>query len=427
MVEGAEDCITKIITLEPGNTLGIQYQIDEKLVIHSIKDVGLFPDWNLAHGRSQQVQAGDVIVEVNSHTDPQKMLEELLLPHSSVIKLQSARKQSNALVDRYAKGSNTVSCYSCFGIGQRTIVKPKRSETIRPAGFPCELYNDQYFGKLRKLHNIPEDFINVDRETWSYKDLSSAGGKGGCGCSDIGNHFFLKELSSGDHLSLCDIARTYVDHIINSEHTGTMINLIYLHYRDIATGRRFYVMKNHCRDPGPGARRALFDIKGCADDKTLEMKGSPIKVARKRCWHLHKWGGQCCWTPDRLTYWEGKQIARKLQISVLETERQNVLRIVQSDTDFLARHGLMDYSLLLACNRADAPDDGGAHTCGGVSDGEPVRLSLSIIDILQKWTLPKMIARAIKVLERSKATIPPAPYADQFERHFAELFVSKKF
>lgn len=336
-------------------------------------------------------------------------------------------KQGNALVDRDAKGSNIVSCFSCFGLGQRTIVKPKRSETIKPAGCSCELYNDQYFGKLRKLHNIPEDFINVDKVTWSYKDLSSAGGKGGCSCCNIGNHFFLKELSSGDHLSLCDIARTYVDHIIKSEHTGTMINFIYLHYRDIATGRRFYVMKNHCRVPGAGARRALFDIKGCADDKTLEMKGTKVRVVRKRCWHLHKWGGQCCWTPLRVTYWEGKQIARKLQISVLEAERQSVLRIVQSDTDFLARHGLMDYSLLLACNRADAPDDGGAHTCRGVSEGEPVRLSLSIIDILQKWTLPKRIARAIKVLERSKATIPPAPYADQFEGHFAELFVLKEF
>merc|ERR1740120_412404 len=55
----------------------------------------------------------------------------------------------------------------------------------------------------------------------------------------------------------------------------------------------------------------------------------------------------------------------------------------------------------------------------GGPDGADVSLQLSIIDILQRWTVGKKIARCLKVAEQNKATVPPAFYAKRFCDHLA--------
>merc|ERR1719480_333400 len=88
----------------------------------------------------------------------------------------------------------------------------------------------------------------------------------------------------------------------------------------------------------------------------------------------------------------------------------------------------MDYSLLLAV-RHDA-DRGATAALGGADRGACHRrlvvregdaetvYALGIIDFLQKWTSMKQVARAVKCLEREKATIPPQMYGDRFVERF---------
>jgi len=60
----------------------------------------------------------------------------------------------------------------------------------------------------------------------------------------------------------------------------------------------------------------------------------------------------------------------------------------------------------------------------GSATEELVVVVAGIIDFLQRWTLYKKAARAIKCCEKNKATVPPAAYAHRFCEHFEERFVS---
>ena len=94
----------------------------------------------------------------------------------------------------------------------------------------------------------------------------------------------VKELSQGDHLCLLDITSSYYEHL-SAGHSR--LSAIYLHYRDDATGRVFFVMRNEL---GPGPFQEMYDLKGCDDDRTLMASGKAVNPVRKRIWNseLHK-------------------------------------------------------------------------------------------------------------------------------------------
>jgi len=193
------------------------------------------------------------------------------------------------------------------------------------------------------------------------------------------------------------------------------------------------VMRNLLRHPGPYI--GLYDLKGCADDKTLERHGRKIKVVNKRVWHVHMWCGDCAWSPDRVVYHAGKVAARELSITVTDKQRNAIMERLRSDTAWLAQQNLMDYSLLLAMRKMSREEFDRDPTAtwarrGGpgelrqpllhVGEGDEAMLVyIGIIDFLQKWTTGKQIAMCLKVLERNKATIPPKPYAERFYDHFS--------
>merc|ERR1719464_1765829 len=88
----------------------------------------------------------------------------------------------------------------------------------------------------------------------------------------------------------------------------------------------------------------------------------------------------------------------------------------------------MDYSLLVAVKETSGGEESGgdAPSATGHSpmiqrgpDGKELALHASIIDILQRWTTGKKVARCLKAAEQNKATVPPAFYAKRFYEHFA--------
>jgi len=170
----------------------------------------------------------------------------------------------------------------------------------------------------------------------------------------------VKELSQGDHLCLLDITPSYYEHLCSGH---SRLSAIYLHYRDDATGRIFFAMRNEL---GPGPFLEMYDLKGCDDDRTLMAGGKAISPVRKRIWNVLMWGGTCCWTEDRVTYHRGKVNARRLKLHITEDQRAQVLSELKRDTDWLAKMNLMDYSLLVGI-RKGPPGQGRetVETCGG--------------------------------------------------------------
>jgi len=288
---------------------------------------------------------------------------------------------------------------------------------VRPGGRDVEIFNDEIFRELRSLAQVPDDFTNAG---WDLEALKHGGGKGGTLMAHIGSLYIIKELSKGDHAALLQVTNSYAQHVKGGE---TLITPIYLHFRDIKTERFFFAMKNSI---GNGPFRSLYDLKGCADDKSIVLDGKTIKAVHKRIWNVGMWCGKLNWTEERLRYYEGKQLARNVQFAMTAEQRSNFLEALNRDAAWLASQQLMDYSLLVSVKEgpqgsfADDALQGHRPLRRQLPDGREIVLTLSIIDILQKWTNGKKVARCIKAIECDKATIPPDFYASRFSSAFKE-------
>jgi len=296
------------------------------------------------------------------------------------------------------------------------------ASVIRPAGRSVNTFNDQIFCELRAYAQVPDDFVNSG---WNFDaDFAGGGGKGGTLMAKVGAAYIVKELSHGDHNCLLRITSSYAQHIRAGD---TLLCPIYLHFQDIVSNRFFFVMRNSI---GTGPFKALYDLKGCADDKLLAKEGEAIPAVHKRIWNVGMWCGTNGWTQARHRYYAGKLEARSAQIALTKEQRQSFLQALQRDTAWLASHNIMDYSLLVAIK--EKPKETGTASGGlGPSNigvrpfarkgpqGEEILVFISIIDFLQLWTTGKKIARVIKVLEQNKASVPPKFYAERFAKHIA--------
>merc|ERR1712046_127560 len=120
----------------------------------------------------------------------------------------------------------------------------------------------------------------------------------------------------------------------------------------------FIAMRNLMPDKGPWIAR--YDLKGCADDKTLEKHGKRIHAVHKRVWYAHMWCS-CNWTHQRWVYYEGKVEARNFHMVNMPKEvRDEIVESIGRDCDWLKERGLMDYSLLLGIRKI--PNRTGEHS-----------------------------------------------------------------
>jgi hypothetical protein len=292
---------------------------------------------------------------------------------------------------------------------------------MKPAGRDVVAFNDDLFSQLRKKSGIADDFVDSG---WTFDNLESSGAKGGCLLAFVGSDFVVKELSASDHDSLLKITGSYFEHVCNG---NTLLSGLLLHFEDLATSRKFVVMRNVV---GSGPFLAMYDLKGCNDDKTLQLFGSKIQSASTFISNV----GWICGYPgsqDWYAYSAGKFAAAKAELVVTESQREEVVRKIRHDTAWLSRNALMDYSLVVGVKTLPAgstpePIFGQTPLARRCSDGSLIVLYVGIIDFLQQWNFKKMCARAIKCLECNKATIPPAAYARRFTNHFEDRFISVK-
>lgn len=266
------------------------------------------------------------------------------------------------------------------------------------------------------------------------------GGKGGdLMAFTTDGAFIIKELGKADHELLCSITEGYVQRIRDGQ---SLLVTIYLHFTDRSERRFFMVMSNILRHRGPFA--GLYDLKGCADDKTLEADGRKVKAVHKRIWQMHLWCWNCLWSDDRMTYFEGKLAARTVNIPVTAPQKEAIMARLKMDTDWMANNNLMDYSLLVGIKRMSRSEFDADQVvrraqmaaeheflqplvcrADGPGCGDVSLVYIGIIDFLQEWTCGKKIAMALKVLERNKATIAPRPYAKRFYEHFQRIIVDE--
>ncbi|KAJ1444818.1 phosphatidylinositol-4-phosphate 5-kinase [Pelagophyceae sp. CCMP2097] len=298
---------------------------------------------------------------------------------------------------------------------------------------------DAEYAKIRARFGLADDFLSA----FDFEKMEQGGGKGGQVMGFTKEYLYIiKELNASDHATLLKIAGDYATHILGAD--GSLLARFFLHFEH--KGKRFTVMNNWM--PPPNYEKATdlklsfdlqknysqYDLKGCADDKTLKLKGKKIEAVHKRIFNIKLWLGETFWTAERRHYFLGKVHAKRTTFPVSKEDYAQIMKQVKRDVEFLQDKGLMDYSLVVAMhalpktadNVADlvyrGTSDGGAQPYIGTSANQICVVYVGIIDFLQNWTAAKEIANKIKCLETNKATIQPVPYGDRFKKYLASKF-----
>ena len=250
--------------------------------------------------------------------------------------------------------------------------------------------------------------------------------------------FVIKELRPRDHEVLLRITEDLATHLSLGR---TLLAKTFMHFQ-VDVGRYgFFVVMENCL-PWKGNYTAIFDLKGCNDDKLIVGDGAHIEAEHRRCWEIHKcWPFSICtWDDTRRLYWEGKYVARMLQLRVTKNQRDSLLDHMAQDLAFLECHNLMDYSLLvgiICVSKKELQQRPGEieELMATIRKNRDVRIFmntvegiiqiffLGIIDVLEAWTCRKRTAMMIKCLECNKATVPPAVYARRFLGYFEDKLV----
>jgi len=132
---------------------------------------------------------------------------------------------------------------------------------------------------------------------------------------------------------------------------------------------------------------------------------------------------------ERALYYKGKHEAFTCSFPVSAEQYEVISRCMKEDCAYLAKAGLMDYSLIIGVMRLKKEDAGDLLAPGACSQYQPFICEhrgtcyayyMGIIDFLQEWTTGKKIAHVIKksFAPHPIATIDPAKYADQFLKCF---------
>lgn len=317
-------------------------------------------------------------------------------------------------------------------------------------------YNDEHFSKVRGQMGLSDSFLTA----FFFSGMKPGGGKGGQLLGFTSDKLWVvKELNDTDHNTLLDLGPAYVEHVTHPD--GSLLCKVVAHFHDPEQRKNFMAMNNVTpplahqpssaltvssetdeREVQAGApptrklnKRASYDLKGCADDKTLEQDGERLVEVHKRVWHVHMWCGKCCWNSNRIKYYQGKKHAMSVSFHVTPAQQGEIETWMKRDCSFLSDWGLMDYSLMVSATKVPLNEPEAQYFLDSyasramdtlpfinVYDGQVQVLSLGIIDFLQDWTCGKRIANCIKCCETNKATVHPQEYAARFVKYLQGKF-----
>ena len=314
-------------------------------------------------------------------------------------------------------------------------------------GETVELFaNESLLAQLRASDGVqPAD---VDVHQFSFRELEAGGGKGGGLMSATkDNRLLIKQLSPGDHATLLAISAEYATHLTT---TRSLISRFYWHFHRASDNTAYVVMNNilpKACSAGAGDT-ALYDLKGCCDDKAMLAGGRRVPQTHKRFFKVH-WlvaetvGLQQCVAAERTHYKTLKDEARNIKFTLDARVCDLIKKTVEADAVFLGRAGLMDYSLLVGVITKKLHPDGRMPSFpagGGLVSGRPAiqtevtadgmqasALYIGIIDFLQAWTTGKRVAHVIKEMfaPHPISTIEPGAYCRQFVKANERRFVTQ--
>eukprot|EP00941_MAST-03F_sp_MAST-3F-sp1_P002037 g2037.t1 len=353
------------------------------------------------------------------------------------IEMKSSKKDvseslPNLLVKTYETNGSNMAEYELLAAELKAEPVPldaNGNRRVTIGGEDCIFLNDDEYRKVRQEWKVPDKFLAM----FDFGKLKAGGGKGGNPLAFTCNRtVIVKEIAGSDQDKLLLNSEVFTKYSL----TDTFMVRFFCHFQRVKTGK-YYVAMNNCLPISPGTKwHAVYDLKGCRDDKLLVSKGESVVEIHKRCFHCYKcWYMGCCSTPERRAYYDGKNHAFECTFHVTPAQYNIITEKINRDCNFLERQNVMDHSLIVGVLVFNSLEEAKSLPAGASGDdlqpfvaqhdGKIYAYYLGVIDFLQEWTFTKKIAALIKAAFAPKpaSTVPPQRYSTQFRNYFTDKFI----
>lgn len=270
--------------------------------------------------------------------------------------------------------------------------------------FTVKIFYAAKFHLLRQLIFTGQDETSYIRSLSRCKKLQPRGGKSKSEFwQTVDDYFVLKDLNQKESLSFATFAPSYIDYVSNSLRHNRPVTLAkifgiyHIQYRQNSTGENFkrdiLVLENllfhqnlrfHSTIPP-----TIYDLKGSMRNRLViveEGQTNPVLLDE-----------------NFLTQTQENPCYVRLHT------KWTLLKALNADTQFLSKHGIVDYSLLVSYH----PDDPQSIIYAG------------IIDYIRTYTWDKKIETIVKsmsVVGPTPTVISPENYRTRFLRRMDQYF-----
>ncbi|CAF0753950.1 unnamed protein product [Adineta ricciae] len=266
--------------------------------------------------------------------------------------------------------------------------------------FTVKIFYAAKFHQLRQIIFSNTDQTSYIRSLSRCKKWQPRGGKSKSEfwqtCDDF---FVLKDLNQKESDSFSSFAPSYVDYLSNAlkYHLPTtltkILGIYHIQYRHNGTGENFkrdiLVLENLLNQPNMSIPSVIYDLKGSMRNRLATVD-------------------------------EGQTNAVLLDENFLTQTQENpfyvrlhtkwtLMKALYADTQFLAKHGIVDYSLLVSC----------------YNDEQQSVVYVGIIDYIRTYTWDKKMETILKSMSgqgQSPTVISPEHYRTRFLRRMDQYF-----
>ncbi|CAF2598817.1 unnamed protein product [Rotaria sp. Silwood2] len=271
--------------------------------------------------------------------------------------------------------------------------------------FTVKIFYAAKFHLLRQIIFSNNDQTSYIRSLSHCKKWQPRGGKSKSEFWQTNDDYFvLKDLNQKESLSFSTFAPSYVDYITNSikynrPTTLTKILGIYhIQYRHNTTGENFkrdiLVLENLLNNQSSTIPPIIYDLKGSMRNRLVNVDDTQTNAVLL--------------DENFLTQTQENPFYVRLHT------KWTLIKALYADTQFLAKHGIVDYSLLVSCPKNNNNDD-----------EQQSIVFVGIIDYIRTYTWDKKIETIVKSMSgqgQSPTVISPEHYRTRFLRRMDQYF-----
>eukprot|EP01031_Cornospumella_fuschlensis_P033783 gene33783-40878_t len=291
-------------------------------------------------------------------------------------------------------------------IGQAPSESEASSQDVRieTARFVIDIYQANVFKLLRRHCGVSEALYRDNLDMAKLHSLLADSKSGQLFLRSADDMIIIKTIKQYECATLVELLPSFAEHVI----TGPSLlgNLLGVYKVRTKAGDKYVmVSKNIYHNPDSSAAScSLYDLKG----STVGRRKSAASFVFKDLDLL-----------DRIQQ-------QSTGISIGPENKRTLLDVLKRDVEYLSKHNLMDYSLLVRVDESSAPHTSFSYSSPSFSRGKMVfsgpsgsTVHCGLIDFLQRYSLRKRLETLVKGWYQDAAGIScvsPVAYAQRLLR-----------